>query len=84
MISGVIGVLLGEASIVRSPQLAEWAGVFVLLNIAYIPVLEEPMLVARFGEPYLRYKMAVRRFMPRIRPWVPADEPPAGAAPRPN
>ncbi len=84
MISGVIGVLLGEACIVRSPQLAEWAGVFILANIAYIPLLEEPMLVARFGQPYLRYKMAVRRFIPRLRPWVQADGAPADAAPRPD
>jgi protein-S-isoprenylcysteine O-methyltransferase Ste14 len=74
MISGVIGALLGEACILRSIQLAEWAGVFILANIAYIPAVEEPMLVARFGQPYLRYKKAVRRFMPRLRPWLPADE----------
>jgi protein-S-isoprenylcysteine O-methyltransferase Ste14 len=80
MISGVIGVLLGEAAVVRSVQLAEWAGVFVLLNMAYIPVLEEPMLVARFGEPYLRYKTAVRRFIPRLRPWGQTGGPPADAA----
>jgi protein-S-isoprenylcysteine O-methyltransferase Ste14 len=71
MISGVIGVLLGEACILRSAQLAEWAGEFILANIVYIPALEEPMLAARFGQPYLRYKTTVRRFMPRLRPWTP-------------
>jgi protein-S-isoprenylcysteine O-methyltransferase Ste14 len=75
MISGVIGVLLGEACILRSAQLAEWAGVFILANIVYIPALEEPMLVARFGQPYLRYKTAVRRFLPRLRPWMPPHRP---------
>jgi protein-S-isoprenylcysteine O-methyltransferase Ste14 len=34
-------------------------------------MLEEPMLVARFGEPYTRYKRFVPRFLPRRRPWKP-------------
>lgn len=82
MISGVIGVLLGEACVLRSSQLGEWAGAFVLVTIVYIPVLEEPTLVARFEQPYLRYRMAVRRFMPRLRPWVQTDGPPAHDARR--
>ena len=71
MISGVIFVLLGEACILRSRPLVEWAGLIALINAIYIPLLEEPMLVARFGEPYTRYKKAVRRFVPRLRPWNP-------------
>lgn len=78
MISGVIFVLLGEAGIFRSRPLGEWAGVFAVINMIYIPILEEPMLVARFGEPYVRYKGAVRRFLPRIHPWVQDDEPSDG------
>jgi len=70
MISGVIFVLLGEAGIFRSPALAEWAGLVVLINLIYIPVFEERMLAARFGKPYLRYKKAVRRFLPRLDPWT--------------
>jgi len=70
MISWVIFVLLAEACIFRSLPLAEWAGLFVLINMVYIPVLEEPKLVTRFGEPYLRYKQAVRRFLPRLHPWT--------------
>ena len=70
MISGVIFVLLAEACIFRSLPLAEWAGLFVLINMVYIPILEEPILVTRFGEPYVRYKEAVRRFLPRLHPWT--------------
>jgi protein-S-isoprenylcysteine O-methyltransferase Ste14 len=73
MISGVIFVLLAEACIFRARPLAEWAGLFVLINVIYIPLLEEPMLVARFGEPYVRYKEAVRRFLPRLHPWTPRE-----------
>ncbi|MFI5457666.1 MAG: hypothetical protein ACHRXM_19670, partial [Isosphaerales bacterium] len=53
-----------------SQPLAVWAGLFVLINMVYIPILEEPMLVARFGEPCVRYKQAVRRFLPRLHPWT--------------
>jgi protein-S-isoprenylcysteine O-methyltransferase Ste14 len=75
MISGVLFVLFAEACILRSRPHAEWAGLFAMINIIYIPVLEEPMLAARFSEPYRRYKRAVRRFLPRVRPWTPAAHP---------
>ena len=71
MISGVMFVLMGEALVLRSLSHAEWAGVFILINLLYIPALEEPMLAARFGEPYREYKRRVRRFLPRLRPWHP-------------
>jgi protein-S-isoprenylcysteine O-methyltransferase Ste14 len=72
MISGVIFVLAAEALILRSRPQAEWAAVFTLINAIYIPLFEEPMLAARFGAPYERYKRAVGRFFPRVRPWTPA------------
>jgi protein-S-isoprenylcysteine O-methyltransferase Ste14 len=71
MISGVTFILAGEACIVRSMPLAEWAGLFIVINAIYIPLLEEPMLVTRFGETYRRYRHAVPRFLPRLRPWSP-------------
>ena len=69
MISGVIFLLLSEACILRSRPHAEWAALFTLINLVYIPFLEEPMLVVRFGEPYKRYTRAVSRFVPRFWPW---------------
>jgi protein-S-isoprenylcysteine O-methyltransferase Ste14 len=75
MISGVIFVLFAEACILRSRPHAEWAVLFAVINLIYIPLLEEPQLAARFGEPYRRYKRAVRRFLPRLRPWTPAAHP---------
>jgi protein-S-isoprenylcysteine O-methyltransferase Ste14 len=69
MISGVLCVLLGEACILRSQPHAVWAGLFLAINAVYIPLSEEPMLSARFGEPYARYTRAVRRFLPRTRAW---------------
>ena len=70
MISGVIFVLLAEGFLLRSWPHARWAGLFALINLIYIPLSEEPMLEARFGEPYRRYRRAVRRFVPRVRPWT--------------
>jgi protein-S-isoprenylcysteine O-methyltransferase Ste14 len=69
MISGVVFVLFGEATVLRSGPHAAWAAAFLLVNAIYIPLLEEPMLVERFGEPYREYRRHVPRFLPRLRPW---------------
>jgi protein-S-isoprenylcysteine O-methyltransferase Ste14 len=66
MISGVVFVLFAEAALLRSWPHAGWALLFLAINAVYIPLVEEPMLAERFGEPYVQYKRAVRRFLPRI------------------
>ena len=71
MISGVILLVVGEALLLRSRAVGEWAGAFAVINFIYIPIVEEPMLEARFGEAYRAYKRNVRMFMPRISPWQP-------------
>jgi protein-S-isoprenylcysteine O-methyltransferase Ste14 len=73
MISGVLFILAGEAAILRSRPHAEWVALFAIINMIYIPLLEEPMLEARFGAPYRRYCRAVRRFVPRVTPWSQDD-----------
>ena len=35
----------------------------------YIPLVEEPGLLKRFGEEYLTYKRNVPRWIPRLTPW---------------
>lgn len=71
MISGVLFVLFGEALVLLSPAHGAWATAFLVANLVYIPLLEEPQLEARFGEPYREYRRHVRRFLPRLRPWSP-------------
>jgi protein-S-isoprenylcysteine O-methyltransferase Ste14 len=71
MISGVIFLLFSEALLLLSPPHAIWAAAFLILNLVYIPLIEEPQLVQRFGEPYREYRRHVRRFLPRLRPWAP-------------
>jgi protein-S-isoprenylcysteine O-methyltransferase Ste14 len=73
MISGVIFMLFGEALVLSSLPHAAWAAGFLLLNLIYLPLIEEPQLVRRFGEPYREYRRHVRRFLPRLRPWAPID-----------
>jgi len=74
MISGVVFVLFGEALVLLSRPHAVWAAAFLLLNLTYIPLFEEPQLAQRFGEPYRDYCNHVRRFLPRLRPWTPGSE----------
>ena len=69
MISGVILLLLAEAAVLRSLPHLQWAGLFLLINALYIPLLEEPMLRARFGDAYRTYCRHVPRLIPRVRPW---------------
>ena len=69
MISGVIFITLGEALILRSLPHAAWALTFVLMNVIWIPLYEEPTLENTFGDDYREYKHHVRRFIPRLRPY---------------
>jgi protein-S-isoprenylcysteine O-methyltransferase Ste14 len=69
MISGVLFVLFGEALVLLSRPHALWAALFLAVNATYIPLVEEPQLASRFGEPYRDYCRHVRRFLPRLRPW---------------
>ncbi len=75
MISGVVFVLFGEALILLSGPHAQWAFIFLLINIIYIPLLEERQLRERFGAEYVEYCRHVPRLLPRLRPWTP---PPSG------
>ena len=49
MISGVVLVLFGEALLLLSRPHLTWAPIFLGINSVYIPLLEEPLLTARFG-----------------------------------
>ena len=69
MISGVFCVLLGETMLFGSVPLFAWFIVFLLINVIYIPLLEEPGLEQRFGQEYRLYKENVPRWIPRLRPW---------------
>lgn len=65
MITGVACVLLGEATLFGSRSLLVWFACFVAVNAAYLPLVEEPRLIRRFGEDYERYREQVPRWLPR-------------------
>lgn len=73
MISGVILILLAESAILRSRPHLWWALIFFAGNLIQIPLMEEPMLRARFGAPYDEYCRNVGRLIPRFTPWTPRD-----------
>ena len=74
MITGVICVLFGEAIFFGILSLLVWFAAFVVLNMIYIPLFEEPRLERRFDGEYLRYKENVPRWIPRRTPWEPGGE----------
>jgi protein-S-isoprenylcysteine O-methyltransferase Ste14 len=69
MIAGVFFVLFWEAALAVSLPLPIWFIVFVLSNVIYMPLAEEPGLVERFGDDYLAYRQNVPRWIPRPWPW---------------
>lgn len=70
MITGVGAVLLGEGIVMGSWVLLVWFGLFALVNMIYIPRVEEPDLLARFGASYRNYSRHVPRWLPRRTPWI--------------
>jgi protein-S-isoprenylcysteine O-methyltransferase Ste14 len=69
MMIGVMLILLAEALLLQSWGIAIWLAVFLLLNLIYLPRVEEKGLEHRFGDSYRQYKVHVPRWIPRTAPW---------------
>jgi protein-S-isoprenylcysteine O-methyltransferase Ste14 len=67
MKAGLFLVLAGEAIATQSAALAAWFAVFLLVNVVYIRLHEEPGLERRFGERYREYCARVPRWWPTLR-----------------
>jgi protein-S-isoprenylcysteine O-methyltransferase Ste14 len=74
MISGVLLLLLGESILFTSFALFLWFVLFLVGNHIYFIKSEEPGLVTRFGEDFRRYCENVPRWIPRTKPWNPAED----------
>jgi protein-S-isoprenylcysteine O-methyltransferase Ste14 len=57
-------VLLGFGLSLRSPSMTALAFAFLLLAHLFVVGYEERQLAGRFGESYVRYRLAVRRWLP--------------------
>ena len=71
MITGVLGILLGEAVATASGWLLLWFAVFGTVQATVIRFWEEPHLTRRFGDDYIRYRQHVPRWIPRNSAWEP-------------
>jgi protein-S-isoprenylcysteine O-methyltransferase Ste14 len=74
MISALGIVLLGETAVLGSWPVATLFAWFAIVNAIYIPLLEEPRLLRRFGAQYEEYRRAVPRWIPRRTPWSPGHD----------
>lgn len=66
MYVGAILVLIGAGLIVLSPSIVLLGFAFWGLTHILVLVYEEPVLTARFGEAYVRYRAEVNRWIPRF------------------
>ena len=66
MKAGLFLILAGESLWLRSSALAWWFACFVVANVVYIRLHEEPGLRARFGEQYRHYCERVPRWWPGL------------------
>jgi protein-S-isoprenylcysteine O-methyltransferase Ste14 len=73
MISGVLFISLGEGILFGSTAVLGCFGVFLVLNLIYIPISEERGLIKRFGDEYVTYMRNVPRWIPRWKAWVPPE-----------
>lgn len=72
MIIGVILTILGESLIFESLGIFIFAIIFFILNLIYIPLLEEKGVLSRFGQEFIQYKREVNGWIPRFKAYDPS------------
>lgn len=65
----VVTAIAGQALVLGSIVLLEYAALVWLFFFAFVLLYEEPTLRQRFGSSYEDYRANVRRWWPRITPW---------------
>ncbi len=69
MATGFSLIWIGEGILFESPGLFICALAFIVIYHPVVLFIEEPRLIANFGESYERYCHAVPRWIPRLRPY---------------
>jgi protein-S-isoprenylcysteine O-methyltransferase Ste14 len=72
MILSLIIIQFSESIIFESYGIALLAVFNFVFNTIYFILSEEPGLIRRFGEEYVKYKRNVPRWIPRLKPWRPS------------
>ena len=62
--------VVGEALVAESSGLVVYWAVWFLGATLFVAGYEEPTLARQFGEEYEAYRRHVRRWIPRLRPWI--------------
>jgi protein-S-isoprenylcysteine O-methyltransferase Ste14 len=65
----VVASVLGQAMVFGSGALLLYGIAIWVITAAFVRWYEEPVLVARYGDEYERYRHAVRAWLPRLRPF---------------
>lgn len=66
MVSGVAIVLLGEYILSGAILVSGYFLFWIVSNLIFTPLLEEPELESRFGDAYKEYKNSTPRWVPRL------------------
>lgn len=66
MVSGVTIVLLGESMLSGAILVSGYFLFWIVSNLIFTPLLEEPEMEARFGDAYREYKKSTPRWFPRL------------------
>jgi protein-S-isoprenylcysteine O-methyltransferase Ste14 len=73
MYEAVLAIILGQALLFASWGTLIYAGLVFLAVALFVRFYEEPTLEDEYGEEYREYRRNVRGWIPRLRPWHPAD-----------
>lgn len=71
---GFTVILAGQALLLGSAGLLEYAVAAWAVGAAAVRCYEEPVLTRKFGDEYRAYRRAVPAWIPRLRPWTPTGQ----------
>ena len=74
MYVGVLVALAGEAVLFERRAMVVYSAVVWLVIHLFVFFYEEPTLIRRYGEEYLRFKRHVPRWLPRMTAWQGSEQ----------
>jgi len=73
MYIAVLSVIVGQGLLFGNGPVLRYALAVALGFHLFVLLHEEPSLSRRFGAEYENYRRAVRRWIPRLKPWTPVS-----------